>query len=246
MCSLGRNGSPHFPKNQEEDAYEDPESSDTDDFAQEPVKPERKNMMHLKYAFFYLTITTLQQTIYGNNLNNNEDENDRERHVIEGKVFPLDVPYTQPNWQANTRIHVNGGEYLGFVKEDGTFVIHNIPSGSYIVEALNSELTYELVRVEINSKGKFRARRDEQNISKYEQWRVTDFLLNPMVLMMVLPLLLIMVLPKMMNDPETKKEMEQFGSLKFPGVSDMVTNIFAGAPPNPQQPKKALKTKKRQ
>ncbi|KAK9736152.1 ER membrane protein complex subunit 7, beta-sandwich domain [Popillia japonica] len=128
----------------------------------------------------------------------------------------------------------------GFVKEDGTFIIHNIPSGSYIVEALNSELTYELVRVEINSKGR----------TKYfqirEQWRVTDFLLNPMVLMMVLPLLLIMVLPKMMNDPETKKEMEQFGSLKFPGVSDMVTNIFAGAPPNPQQPKKALKTKKRQ
>ncbi|KAI4467384.1 hypothetical protein MML48_2g00014150 [Holotrichia oblita] len=225
-------------------------------------------MMHLKYAFFYLTITTLQQTIYGNNLNNNEDENDRERHVIEGKVFPLDVPYTQPNWQANTRIHVNGGEYLGFVKEDGTFVIHNIPSGSYIVEALNSELTYELVRVEINSKGKFRARRVNHiqtsqvnqvpyplrmkplGRTKYfqirEQWRVTDFLLNPMVLMMVLPLLLIMVLPKMMNDPETKKEMEQFGSLKFPGVSDMVTNIFAGAPPNPQQPKKALKTKKRQ
>ncbi len=30
-----------------------------------------------------------------------------------------------------------------------------------------------------------------------------------MVLMMVLPLLLITVLPKMMNDPETKREMEQ-------------------------------------
>ena len=33
--------------------------------------------------------------------------------------------------------------------------------------------------------------------------------MNPMVLMMVLPLLLITVLPKMMNDPETKREMEQ-------------------------------------
>lgn len=30
-----------------------------------------------------------------------------------------------------------------------------------------------------------------------------------MILMMVLPLLLITVLPKMMNDPETKREMEQ-------------------------------------
>lgn len=226
-------------------------------------------MFKLQYLFPYLFIISSHNFINANNLNNGEDENDRERYVIEGKVFPLDAPYTQPNWQTNTKIHVNGGEYLGFVKEDGTFVVHNIPSGSYIVEAINSELTYEPIRVEINSKGKFRARKVNHiqtsqvnqvpyplrmkplGRTKYfqirEQWRVTDFLLNPMVLMMVLPLLLIMVLPKMMNDPETKKEMEQFGSLtKFPGVSDMVTNIFAGAPPNPQQTKKALKTKKRQ
>ncbi|GJQ78494.1 hypothetical protein Trydic_g11610 [Trypoxylus dichotomus] len=204
----------------------------------------------IQYLFMYLICISFQNFINANNLNN-------------------DAPYTQPNWQANTKIHVNGGEYLGFIKEDGTFIIHNIPSGSYIVEVINSELTYEPIRVEINSKGKFRARKVNHiqtsqvnqvpyplrmkplGRTKYfqirEQWRVTDFLLNPMVLMMVLPLLLIMVLPKMMNDPETKKEMEQFGSLtKFPGVSDMVTNIFAGAPPNPQQTKKALKTKKRQ
>ena len=42
-----------------------------------------------------------------------------------------------------------------------------------------------------------------------EEWKVTDMLMNPMVIMMVLPLLLITVLPKMMNDPETKREMEQ-------------------------------------
>jgi hypothetical protein len=42
-----------------------------------------------------------------------------------------------------------------------------------------------------------------------EEWKVTDMLMNPMVLMMLLPLLLITVLPKMMNDPETKREMEQ-------------------------------------
>lgn len=226
-------------------------------------------MIKLKYVFAAITIALYQNLVYANNIANNEDENDRERYVIEGKIFPLDLPYTQPNWQVHTTIHVNGGEYLGFVKEDGTFIIHNIPSGSYIVEALNSELTYESIRVEINSKGKYRARKVNHiqtsqvtqvpyplrmkplGRTKYfqirEQWRVTDFLLNPMVLMMVLPLLLIMVLPKMMNDPETKKEMEQFGSLtKFPGVSDMVTNIFAGAPPNPQQTKKTLKAKKRQ
>lgn len=43
-----------------------------------------------------------------------------------------------------------------------------------------------------------------------EQWRATDFLFSPMVLMMVLPLLLIMILPKMMNDPETRRVSSNF------------------------------------
>ena len=44
---------------------------------------------------------------------------------------------------------------------------------------------------------------------KREEWKVTDVLFNPMVMMMVLPLLLVTVLPKMMQDPDTKKEMEE-------------------------------------
>lgn len=55
----------------------------------------------------------------------------------------------------------------------------------------------------MKSMGKFRY------FQKREEWKITDMLMNPMVLMMILPLLLITVLPKMMNDPETKREMEQ-------------------------------------
>ena len=51
--------------------------------------------------------------------------------------------------------------------------------------------------------GKFRY------FQKREEWKLTDVLFNPMVMMMVMPLLLITVLPKMMQDPETKKEMEE-------------------------------------
>lgn len=206
--------------------------------------------------------------VYADNL---DEENESGRYTIEGRVYPMDPPFNQPNWQTNTKIHINGGEYLGFVKESGAFVIHNVPSGSYILEVINTEYSYEPVRVEINSKGKFRARKvnhiqTSQVIqvpyplklkplgkTKYfqirEQWRITDFLFNPMVLMMVLPLFLIMILPKMMNDPETKKDLEQIGGLtKFdmPEVSDMVTNFFAGAPQNQQPNKKAVKAKKRQ
>lgn len=90
-----------------------------------------------------------------------------------------------------------------YFREDGTFIISNVPSGSYMVEVVNPNYVYEPVRVEINSKGKFRARKvnliqTSQVIQvpyplkmrplapfRYfqvrEQWRMTDFLFNPMV-----------------------------------------------------------------
>lgn len=100
-----------------------------------------------------------------------------------------------------------------------------------MLEVSNPDFYYEPVRVDINSKGKVRARMVNnvqptqvnqlpyplrlktpgrfKYFEKREEWKVTDMLMNPMVIMMVLPLLLITVLPKMMNDPETKREMEQ-------------------------------------
>lgn len=91
-----------------------------------------------------------------------EDDSDvsTNKYSLEGRVFPLsDYAVSQPNWQANTRVHINGGEMIGFVKKDGSFVVHNVPAGSYIVEVLNPEYNFEPARVEINSKGKFRARK---------------------------------------------------------------------------------------
>lgn len=93
---------------------------------------------------------------------NLEDDSDSSatKYSIEGRVFPLsDYAVTQPNWQANTRVHVNGGEFIGFVKRDGSFAVHNMLPGSYIVEVLNPEYNFEPARVEINSKGKYRARK---------------------------------------------------------------------------------------
>lgn len=98
-----------------------------------------------------------------------------------------------------------------------------------MVEVTNPDYFFEPIRVDVTSKGKIRARKvnymqanavnqlnyplrfKPKSPYKYfqvrETWRVTDFLFNPMVLMMVLPLLLIMVLPKMINtaDPETQR-----------------------------------------
>ena len=114
-------------------------------------------------------------------------------------------------------------------RPDGTFEVSNLPPGSYVVEVSNDNYFYEPIRVDINAKGKIRARKvnyiqvtEVKQLTyplkfkakasfKYfqvrESWKVTDFIFNPMVLMMVLPLFFIMVLPKMMNpnDLETQK-----------------------------------------
>lgn len=200
-----------------------------------------------------------------------EEDVGSSRYVIEGRVIPAEEQDHVP-WQVETRVHVNSGEYIGFVREDGSFVIHNVPSGSYVVEVMHPDYMYEPVRVEINSKGKFRARRvnyiqtsqviqvpyplrmKTQNKIRYfqlrEQWRLTDFLFNPMVIMMVLPLLLIMVLPKMMNDPETKEELKQISNLTkmtdMPEMSEMLTSLLSGGSSAKAPAAKAKQIKKRQ
>lgn len=151
-----------------------------------------------------------------------------------------------------------------------------------MIDIVNPNYVYDPVRVEINNKGKIRARKvnvsdaNQANIQtnndlisfqnvqpsqiiqipyplklkaittfKYyqqrEQWKVTDFLFSPMVIMMVLPLILLVLLPKIMSDPETKKEMEnmQFPKLggdmsNMPDVSEMLSKFLGGGTTQPK------------
>lgn len=80
-----------------------------------------------------------------------------------------------------------------------------------------------------------------------EQWKITDFLFSPMVLMMVLPLILLVLLPKIMNDPEAKKELENMqlpglGS-EMPDMSEMLSKFLGGQPPQRQQPQQSDRSK---
>ncbi|XP_015434706.1 PREDICTED: ER membrane protein complex subunit 7 homolog [Dufourea novaeangliae] len=195
----------------------------------------------------------------------NDEDASTDLYVIEGKVFPWENKASN-GWQLMTHVMANGGEHYGFLREDGTFIISNVPSGSYVVEVVNPNCVYEPVRVEINSKGKFRARKvnliqTSQVIQvpyplkmrpltpfRYfqvrEQWKVTDFLFNSMVLMMVLPLLLLMIVPKIMNDPDTRKEMEQlnyFTKYNMPEMSEFITSYFSGGEKQKQKAVKAAK-----
>jgi hypothetical protein len=125
-------------------------------------------------------------------------------YKIEGKVAIQGAKIE--DWGHHTRILVNGGEYAGFVRSDGTFVVSNVPSGSHIVEVCSPNYIFEPARVEISSKskGKMRARKVDNiqpskvdaipyplrfkakdragYFEKREQWRITDALANPMVI----------------------------------------------------------------
>ncbi|XP_067633137.1 ER membrane protein complex subunit 7 homolog [Eurosta solidaginis] len=185
--------------------------------------------------------------------------------AIEGKIYS---PEPEGKQHLDTSLSINGGEYKGFLREDGTFIISSVPSGSYVLEVHHPNYYYEPIRVEINPKGKFRARKVNYvqpsqiiqvpyplKMKAYtrfkffqtrEQWKITDFLFSPMVLMMVLPLLIMLVLPKIINDPETKKEIEniQFPKVsnEMPEISEMITSFFSGAKP-PEKEKKTIISK---
>lgn len=91
----------------------------------------------------------------------------------------------------------------GFLKNDGTFIISKVPSGSYVLEILNANYLFDPIRIEISIKGKFRARKVNhvqpsailqvpyplklkalttfRYFQQREQWKMTDFIFSPMV-----------------------------------------------------------------
>ncbi|XP_034473884.1 ER membrane protein complex subunit 7 homolog [Drosophila innubila] len=188
-----------------------------------------------------------------------------ELHTIEGLILPPNPElHVGKKWPADITVSVNGGEYLGFVRQDGNFVVSGVPSGSYVLEAQHPDIYFQPVLVDISYKGNFRARklshiRPNQVVKlpyplylkpirrhRYfrirEQWNIMDYVLNPMVLLMVVPLVLMLLLPRLINDPETKREIENIQFPKIPTVvpdfGDMLTSFLAGKR-SPEKQKKA-------
>lgn len=118
--------------------------------------------------------------------------------------FPVTVVILL-DWVSETKVLVDGGVYIGFLRPDGGFTIRDVPAGSYVVEAMSPNFMFEPVRVDISgrAKGKSRARKVNflQNsavvqvayplrfkakasapfFEKREKWNIKDMLFNPMV-----------------------------------------------------------------
>lgn len=108
------------------------------------------------------------------------------------------------DWIPATKVCLDGGEYCGFLKSSGDFVIHNVPPGSYLVEVFSQNFVFESLRVDISSKNgkirarevnllkstavthvnyplRFRAEKQAAFFEKRESWSLLSTLKNPMV-----------------------------------------------------------------
>jgi len=182
---------------------------------------------------------------------------------VEGRIlFHGDLP-PSPSGEA-TRISLDYGKHTGFVSEDGSFEVDGIPFGSYILEVLNIHYLFDPIRVDITSKGKIRARKlnllqpnavvtlpyplslqPRQRTSHFrirEESRMTDVLMNPMVIMLIVAFILMVVTPKLTSqDPQLQQEMQniQMPKMEMPDLSDLMANLFGGAPPPKKSNKKS-------
>ncbi|CAJ0578789.1 unnamed protein product, partial [Mesorhabditis spiculigera] len=186
----------------------------------------------------------------------------KSNYAIEGEVIFPSEGLTSAKGHVQTRILLNHGQHIGFVKADGSFKIDGLTNGSYIVQVENVDFLFEPIRVDISTRGNLRARKlstiqpnsvnqlpyplklsareQTRYFRKREEWRVTDFIFSPTFLMLGLPMLVLLVIPKLVaNDPEMQKEMEsmQMPKMDMPDVSEMMANFFGG---NPKQKKKAI------
>ena len=146
---------------------------------------------------------------------------------------------------SNVRVVLNGGEYTAIPRQDGTFKLHDVSPGTYLLEIMDTQSVWPTVRLDVSAKesGKMRALLTHSRqplpfplpleplvptpsfFEKREGFQWSAYLMNPMVIMMGVSLLLMVVFPKMMAnmDPEQLKEMKAMqAGMQGGSISDML------------------------
>jgi len=141
----------------------------------------------------------------------------------------------------NIRVTLNGGAYSAIPRHDGSFKLHAVPPGAYLLEVLDTQSVWPSVRIEVGTSGKVRALLSHSRqplpfplpleplvakptfFEKREGFRWSSMLMNPMVIMMGVTVLIMFVMPKMMEnmDPEQLKEMQE---MQKGGLTEMLLN----------------------
>lgn len=140
----------------------------------------------------------------------------------------------------SVRVVLNGGAYSAIPRQDGSFKLHAVPPGTYLLEVMDTQSVWPTVRLDVSASapGKARALLTHSRqplpfplpleplvakptfFEKREGFNWSSMLMNPMVLMMGVTVLIMVVFPKMMSnmDPEQLKEMQQMQG----GLADML------------------------
>ena len=108
---------------------------------------------------------------------------------------------------------LNGGTFSAIPRQDGSFKLHAVPAGTYLLEVLDTQSLWPTVRLEVTPSGKPRAMLSHSRqplpfplpleplvakptfFEKREGFQWSQMLMNPMVLMMGVTLLLMVAPP---------------------------------------------------
>jgi len=161
-----------------------------------------------------------------------------QRANIEGRLA-TDLPLE------TVRVVLDGGAYTAIPRQDGSFKLHSVSPGTYLLEVLDTQSVWPTVRLDVSatSPGKARALLTHSRqplpfplpleplvakptfFEKREGFQWSSMLMNPMVIMMGVTVLIMFVFPKMMAnmDPDQLKEMQQMQSSMGSGsLADML------------------------
>eukprot|EP00922_Rhytidocystis_sp_ex-Travisia-forbesii_P012605 GHVS01018993.1.p1 GENE.GHVS01018993.1~~GHVS01018993.1.p1 ORF type:complete len:255 (-),score=30.19 GHVS01018993.1:119-883(-) len=152
--------------------------------------------------------------------------------TVDGYI--LNIPSAEIS---RTVISLNGGRYQGIPNKDGTFAIHAVPAGSYILTAVHPTLVFHPLLLEVSSRHqtmkisvslyslehgkattvmyplKLTPASQQSYFMKREEFNVLALVKNPMMLIGLVCMGLMVLLPKVQSslDPEALQEMSQAG-----------------------------------
>ncbi|XP_008788805.2 ER membrane protein complex subunit 7 homolog [Phoenix dactylifera] len=148
-----------------------------------------------------------------------------------------------PMEKSNSKVILNGGQRVTFLRADGYFSFHNVPAGTHLIEVSAMGYFFSPVRIDISSRnpGKIQAAltenrrvlhelvleplREEQYYEIREPFSLMSLLKSPMGLMVGFMVLVVFLMPKLMEnmDPEEmRRAQEEMRAQGVPSLSNLL------------------------
>jgi hypothetical protein len=151
-------------------------------------------------------------------------------YLVEGRVKVQVMRGKGFSKIANTKVVLNGGEQVAFIRTDGSFAFEGVPAGTHLLEVVALGYFFSPVRVDVSSRlpGQIRASyiegprrvsdslvleplREENYYEIREPFSMLGLLKSPMGLMIGFMVICVFLLPMLMDsiDPEEMKRLQE-------------------------------------